>query len=69
MVEETIEVLGERDYCSIGRFDSCRNGTSTIHFLKENIIIIQGGLHHGGLTPALAPRMPVITEDEGKSRP
>ena len=26
-------------------------------------IFIQGGLRRGGLTPALAPRMPVITED------
>ena len=24
---------------------------------------IQGGLHRGGMTPALAPRMPVVTED------
>ena len=29
----------------------------------------QRGLRRGGLTPALAPRMPVITEDVGKSRP
>ena len=27
------------------------------------------GFASGGLTPALAPRMPVITEDVGKSRP
>ena len=26
-------------------------------------IYIQGGLRRGGLTPALAPRMPAITED------
>ena len=25
--------------------------------------IIQGGFRRGGLTPALAPRMPLITED------
>ena len=31
-------------------------------------ICLQGGLCRGGLTPALAPRMPVITKDVGKSR-
>ena len=30
---------------------------------------IQGGLRRGGMTPALAPRMPTITEDVDKSRP
>ena len=34
-----------------------------------HIYLVQVGLCHGGLTPALAPRMPVITEDVGKSRP
>ena len=28
----------------------------------------KGGLRRGGLTPVLAPRMPVNTEDAGKSR-
>ena len=30
---------------------------------------IQGGLLRGGMTPALAPRRPVITEDVSTSRP
>ena len=30
---------------------------------------IQGGIRRGGPTPALAPRMPAITEDVGQSRP
>ena len=30
---------------------------------------LRGGLRRGGLTPALAPRMLVMTEDVGKSRP
>ena len=30
---------------------------------------VQAGLRRGGLTPALAPRMPAITEHIGKSRP
>ena len=34
----------------------------------NDCVIVQGGLRRGGLTPALAPRMPVITEDVGKSR-
>lgn len=29
----------------------------------------KGGLRRGGVTPALAPCMPVMTEDVGKSRP
>ena len=40
IVEETIEVLGERDYCSIEGFDSCQNRTCTINYRKANIIII-----------------------------
>ena len=28
------------------------------------LIILQGGLRRGGLTPALAPRMPVFTRDK-----
>ena len=30
----------------------------------QHLYTLQGGFHRGGLTPALAPRMPVITEDE-----
>ena len=30
---------------------------------------IQGGLRRGGLTPALAPRMPVMAKNISKSRP
>ena len=37
--------------------------------LKRALHIIQGGVHHGGLTPALSPRMSVISENVGKSRP
>ena len=33
------------------------------------IYYLQGGVRRGGLTPALAPRMPVFPEDVGKSRP
>ena len=36
------------------------------HTISSNI---QGGLRHGGLTAALAPYRPVITEDVSKSRP
>ena len=34
-------------------------------------ITLQGGFRRGGLTPALAPRMPTMTEDVrvGKSMP
>ena len=39
LIEETTEVLRERDYCSVGGFDSCRDSTCTIHCLKANIII------------------------------
>ena len=31
-------------------------------------IHLQGGLRRGGLTPALAPRVPGMTGDVGKSR-
>ena len=41
----------------------------TINYLLILIFIIQGGVPRGGLAPALAPRMSVITEDAGKSRP
>ena len=42
------------------------NDTNTATMLPYNLIrIYKGGL----LTPALAPRIPVITEDVGKSRP
>ena len=30
---------------------------------------LQGGRRRRGMTPALAPRIPVMTEDVGKSRP
>ena len=33
------------------------------------IYYLQGGVRRGGLTPALAPHMLIITEDVGKSRP
>ena len=36
---------------------------------RTKIYIKQGGLCRSGLTPALAARMPAITEDVGKSRP
>ena len=32
-------------------------------------VYAQGELRHEGLTSALAPRMPVITDGVGKSRP
>ena len=31
-------------------------------------ITVEGGLRRGGLTLAVAPRVPVFTEDVGKSR-
>ena len=34
------QVISNREYCSIGGFDSRRNGTCTIHCLKANRIII-----------------------------
>ena len=45
LVEEITEVLGERYHCRIGGFDSCRDGTCTIHCLKANIIIILKKVH------------------------
>ena len=37
--------------------------------LMSTCLNIQGGLRRGGLTPALAPRMPVMTGRVGKSTP
>ena len=37
--------------------------------LKKELYQVQRGLRRGGLKPALAPRMPVMTEDAGKSSP
>ena len=37
--------------------------------LGEKSTSVQGGLRRIGLTPALAPRMPEMTKDVGKSRP
>lgn len=45
-------------------FYYCNNATiSTI------LLVLQGGCRRDGLTPALAQRMPVVTETVGKSRP
>ena len=37
-------------------------------YTSQGLYTIRGGLRHGGLMPALAPRTPVIPEDVGKSR-
>ena len=64
--------------------NTCRTITTGNSFflvtlVKENEALLEadwyycithtGVLRRGGMTPALAPRMPVVVEDAGKSRP
>ena len=42
---------------------------SKLETLERFYSLLEGGLRRGGLAPALALRMPAITEDVGKSRP